>query len=232
MTDQPLIVTLDGPAGSGKTTVARLVAARLGVAYLDSGAMFRALALHLGSQSWTWSEELLRKKLSPLRFDLSGRAENACLMMNARPLDDAIRREEVGMWASHLAKIGVVRSHLKAAQQAIGVQNSLVAEGRDMGSAVFPQARHKFFLEARPEERAMRRFKQLQDMGVTADLQELTANLRLRDEQDRTRALAPLQPAADAMIIDTTGLTAQEAAELIVQRVLDEEREGARRKSP
>ncbi|HDQ40346.1 MAG TPA: (d)CMP kinase [Desulfonatronum sp.] len=220
MDEQPLVVTLDGPAGSGKTTVAKLVAAQLGIAYLDSGAMFRGLAYVLGENSWDWPEKRLQSVLSELSFELVGRSAEAELLLNGRPLGEDIRQENVGMWASHLAKIKLVREHLKAAQQMLGAQRSLVAEGRDMGTVIFPRAKHKFFLEARPEERAKRRFRQLQEMGVAADLLELTENLHLRDEQDRNRALAPLKPAEDAVIVDTTGMNANQVAETIIARVL------------
>lgn len=219
MTEQPLIVTLDGPAGSGKTTVAKLVAAKLGIAYLDSGAMFRGLACFLGEHSRDWPEKRLQGALSGLSFELVGRSAEAELLLNGIPLGEEIRRENVGMRASRLAKIGVVREHLKAAQQRIGLRTSLVAEGRDMGTAVFPGARHKFFLEARPEERALRRYKQLQEMGVQADLRELTVNLRQRDDQDRNRTLAPLKPAEDAVLIDTTGMGAEDVADSIVSAI-------------
>ncbi len=216
MDEQPLIVTLDGPAGSGKTTVAKMVAARLSIAYLDSGAMFRAFALRLGPQSWTWSEDALREKLTGIRFDLQGQSVDSMLLLDGNPLGEAIRREEVGMWASHLARIGVVREILKNVQQTLGAKTALVAEGRDMGSVVFPRARHKFFLEARPEERARRRWTQLREMGVEEDLEALIVNLRRRDEQDSNRAIAPLKPAEDAVIIDTTGLSPEDVVERIV----------------
>ena len=217
--EQPLVVTLDGPAGSGKTTVARMVADRLGIAYLDSGAMFRAFALRLGAQSWTWSEDVLRDSLAGLEFALRGQGGEAALFLNGEPLGEEIRREEVGMWASNLAKVGVVREVLKLAQQRLGAGTSLVAEGRDMGSVVFPRARYKFFLDAAPEERAKRRWLQLKEMGVEENLNVLIANLRQRDEQDRNRAIAPLKPADDAMIIDTVGLTPREVVERIVEIV-------------
>ena len=219
--EQPLVVTLDGPAGSGKTTVARMVADRLGIAYLDSGAMFRAFALRLGARSWTWSEEVLRDRLDGLEFTLRGRGGQSVLLLNGEPLGEEIRREEVGMWASNLAKVGVVREILKQAQQRLGAGTSLVAEGRDMGSVVFPQARYKFFLDATPEERARRRWLQLKEMGVEEDLDALIANLRQRDEQDRNRPIAPLKPADDAVIIDTAGLTPSEVVEKIVEIVSD-----------
>ncbi|SDB55258.1 cytidylate kinase [Desulfonatronum thiosulfatophilum] len=217
--DQPLIVTLDGPAGSGKTTVAKMVAARLGIAYLDTGAMFRAFALHLGPQSWTRSEADLRNGLAGLGFAVKGRGEESALLLNGEPLGAEIRQEEVGMWASNLARLDVVREILKQAQQRLGAETPLVAEGRDMGSVVFPQAKFKFFLEAAPEERARRRWLQLKEMGVEEDLDALAENLRRRDDQDRNRTIAPLKPAADAVIIDTAGLTPEAVAERIVQIV-------------
>ena len=212
---RPLIVTLDGPAGSGKTTVAKKVADRLDIAYLDSGAMFRAFALRLGAQSWTWSEDELRNGLTGLEFDLQGRGGKSVLLFDGMPLGAEIRQEEVGMWASNLARLDVVREILKQAQQRLGVGTSLVAEGRDMGSIVFPQARYKFFLEAAPEERARRRWLQLKEMGVDEDLDVLTDNLRKRDDQDRNRTIAPLRPAEDAVILDTTGQSPDEVVERI-----------------
>lgn len=217
---QPLIVTLDGPAGSGKTTVARMVADRLGIAYLDSGAMFRAIALRLGAQSWTWSEDVLRERLAGLEFTLRGRGGAAELFLDGELLGEEIRHEEVGMWASNLARVSVVREILKQAQQRLGSGTALVAEGRDMGSVVFPRARNKFFLDAAPEERARRRWLQLKEMGVEEDLDALTANLRRRDEQDRNRSIAPLRPADDAVIIDTAGLTPEQVAGVVAEKVL------------
>lgn len=124
------------------------------------------------------------------------------------------------MWASNLARVGVVREILKQAQQRLGAGTSLVAEGRDMGSVVFPLARYKFFLEAAPEERARRRWLQLKEMGVDEDLDALIANLRQRDDQDRNRAIAPLKPADNAVIIDTAGLTPGQVVERVVVMVL------------
>ncbi|WP_153306840.1 (d)CMP kinase [Desulfonatronum thioautotrophicum] len=217
--EQPMIVTLDGPAGSGKTTVARMVATQLGIAYLDSGAMFRAVALRLGAHSWNLGRETLRERLADLEFSLHGRGGETDLLLDGELLTEEIRREEVGMWASNLAKVGVVREILKQAQQRLGAGTSLVAEGRDMGSVVFPQARYKFFLEATPEERAKRRWLQLKEMGVEEDLDALIANLRLRDDQDRNRPIAPLKPADDAVLINTAGLAPADVVLRVVQEI-------------
>lgn len=200
------IVTLDGPAGVGKTTIARQLADRLGIAYLDTGAMFRSVALFFGEGAWERPVDQLVPELNRLDFDLEGVGGNAELLLNGYPLSPQIRNEEVGLWASHLARIPVVRDFLRRNQQLIGRSTPLVAEGRDMGSVVFPEARHKFFLDASIEVRAMRRFAQLKEMGMNEDLERIRAQMRIRDDQDRNRSVAPLRPAADAVLVDT-GLT-------------------------
>lgn len=215
---EPVIVTLDGPAGVGKITLAKMLAERLGMAYLDTGAMFRAAAFLLGDGSWTWPEERLAARLGAMSFSLRGAGHDSRLWVGQSPLlDKDIRTETVGMWASNLATLPVVRASLKKAQQDLARSTSLVAEGRDMGTVVFPKARHKFFLDADPDERARRRFLQLQALGKPADLGELARQIEARDRQDRTRTEAPLRPARDAVIIDTTRLTLEQ----VFERLLD-----------
>ncbi len=210
------IVTLDGPAGVGKTTLARQTAAALRISYLDTGAMFRAVAWHLGAGSWELPEDALRTHLEAMRFELQGSGADSCLLLNAKPLTDAIRTEEVGLWASNVARLPVVRDALKQAQQQMGGETPLVAEGRDMGTVVFPQAACKIFLDATPEERARRRCLQLQERGDTVDFEKLCEQIRLRDDQDRNRAVAPLRPAPDAVIIDTTAINIQQVLDRIL----------------
>ncbi|WFS62520.1 (d)CMP kinase [Pseudodesulfovibrio thermohalotolerans] len=202
----PLIVTIDGPAGVGKSTMAKRLARLLSIPYLDTGAMFRSVAWKLGKGAWNWSEEDLEKALDGLAYSLSGVGEDSVLSLNGKPIGNEIRTEEVGMWASNIATLPVVRNFLKKAQQALGERFSLVAEGRDMGTVVFPGAPHKFFLDASVEERAQRRFLQLERMGKPADLDELREQIAKRDAQDRNRPVAPLKPADDAIVIDTTEL--------------------------
>ncbi|MCK9241026.1 (d)CMP kinase [Desulfocurvus sp.] len=199
----PRIVTLDGPAGVGKTTLARRVAEALGLAYLDTGAMFRATALALGPGARELPGAGLRARLEGLAFGLEGRGAASALRLNGRPVGEEIRTEQVGMLASDVATLPEVREFLKAAQRAVGRATALVAEGRDMGTVVFPEAAHKFFLDAAPEIRARRRCEQLRALGAPADLDAVTAQIRARDHQDRTRAVAPLRPAEDALVIDT-----------------------------
>lgn len=199
------IITLDGPAGVGKSTLAKRLATILGIPYLDTGAMFRTIALRLGPGAETLPEDELRARCNAFRFKLQGGGEGSVLLCNDVPVGREIRTEEVGRLASRLATSTVVRDYLKEAQRSLG-ESGLVAEGRDMGTVVFPTARFKFFLDARPEVRGMRRFEELQAKGEPADLAQITEMIRQRDDMDRNRAVAPLKPAADAVIVDTSDL--------------------------
>ncbi|MGE4195463.1 MAG: (d)CMP kinase [Pseudodesulfovibrio sp.] len=214
-----LIVTIDGPAGVGKSTMAKRLARFLAIPYLDTGAMFRSVAWKLGQGAWEWPEADIEKALSGVEYALSGVGEESVLALNGVPIGDEIRTEQVGMWASNVATLPVVRTFLKKAQQRLGEKFSLVAEGRDMGTVIFPDAPHKFFLDASVEERAHRRFLQLEAMGKPADLKELEAQIAARDHQDRNRAVAPLKPAADAVVIDTTELDREQVLAALKEAV-------------
>ncbi len=203
---KPLIVTIDGPAGVGKSTMAKMLARHLSIPYLDTGAMFRSVAWKLGDGSWEWDEARLEAALSGVEYALSGVGGDSVLCLDGAPIGDEIRTEEVGMWASNVATLPVVRTFLKRAQQRLGARFSLVAEGRDMGTVVFPDAAHKFFLDASVEERAARRYRQLEGMGKPADMDALKEQIARRDHQDRNRVVAPLRPADDAVTIDTTDM--------------------------
>ena len=203
----------------GKTTLAKRVAEAMRVAYLDTGAMFRAVAWSLGEGAWEWEESALVSRLRELEFRLQGQGANSALLLNEKPLDAVIRTEKVGLWASNVATIGAVRSFLKSAQQAMGRDVSLVAEGRDMGTVVFPDATDKFFLDASIEERARRRYLQLQGMGEDADIDEIALQIKIRDAQDRNRPIAPLRAAENAVTVDTTGLGVDEVFKAIMDHV-------------
>jgi cytidylate kinase len=230
MSPSPVIITMDGPAGVGKSTLARRVAESLGVAYLDTGAMFRTVALHIAKSRGAASPPddpteapvegpELQTLLKQCVFSLQGSGDKTRLLCNGRAVGDEIRSEEAGMMAARIAKVGQVREFLKQAQQRLGNLFSLVAEGRDMGTVVFPHAVCKIFLDASPEIRAERRYRQLLDMGEQADLAELTQQIRDRDHEDRNRTLAPLKPAGDAAIIDTSHKDISEVFSLIIQRI-------------
>lgn len=214
-----IVVTLDGPAGVGKSSMAKELSEALAIPYLDTGAMFRAVAWKLGEGSWDWDEERLRAALQDVCFELHGSGGSSGLSLNGTLIGDEIRTERVGMWASNVARLPVIREFMKAAQRAIGERSSLVAEGRDMGSVVFPQATVKFFLDADVRERARRRYEQLREMNEPADMDDLAESIRARDEQDRNRAVAPLRPAEDAVLVDTTHINKEQVAALLLSAV-------------
>ena len=213
------IVTLDGPAGVGKSTIAKRVAEHLGIAYLDTGAMFRVIAKTLGQDGLALSEADLARALEPLAFSLSGAGAATTLACNGVIAGQEIRTEAIGMLASRYATLPAVRAFLKKAQQDLGSAYPLVAEGRDMGTAIFPGAPCKFFLDASPEVRALRRVRQLAENGVTEDLATVTRQIRERDDTDRNRAIAPLKPADDAVVIDTSEMNIDQVFETIVEQL-------------
>lgn len=200
------IITIDGPAGVGKSSIAKILARDLGLAYLDTGAMYRTLSLHLDDAALNGREADRETVMSGLDFQLTGKGDASTLTVNSRPVGEEIRTEEVAARASRLAVLPDVRRFLQSAQQRIGARTSLVCEGRDMGTKVFPQAGHKFFLDAAPEVRAERRFLQLKAQGRPADLELILSQIKARDEQDRNRPVDPLRPAPDATLVDTGAL--------------------------
>lgn len=214
--DRIITITLDGPAGVGKSTIAKMLAQELGMPFLDTGAMFRSVAIILGKGHLGAEDEEISDQLSRLNYGLAGSGPDSQLLLNGEPLGDDIRTEEIGSLASTYAAIPSVRAFLKIKQQEIGERYSLVAEGRDMGTVVFPNATAKFFLDADPEVRAMRRKKQLEEQGQKADLDQLTEQIKARDFQDRNRVVAPLQPATDAILIDTSNLSREAVLEKIL----------------
>lgn len=209
-TPNPFVVTIDGPAGVGKSTLAKRLAEDLEVAYLDTGAMFRTLAVRLGpggveraERAGEFDPELASLLASGL-FALEGAGAQTRLLYKGHLVGEEIRSEEAGMMAARIAVNAQVRDFMKKAQQALGASVSLVAEGRDMGTVVFPHALCKIFLDADPMVRAKRRYLQLLETGRACRLEELAEQIRQRDEQDRNRAVAPLRPAEDARLIDTS----------------------------
>lgn len=212
------IVTIDGPSGSGKGTVSRAVARRVGWHLLDSGALYRLVAL-AGADAGLAPEDEPRHAALARRMDVvftvapdgSERISLAGSDATAR-----IRSEEAGRGASRVAAWPKVRQGLLARQRAFAVPPGLVADGRDMGTVVFPEAELKIFLTATPEERALRRYKQLKDKGSDVSLPALSREIAERDLRDQTREVAPLKAAPDACLIDSTGLP----VETVVQRVL------------
>lgn len=203
------VITIDGPAGVGKSTLARRLASELKVAYLDTGAMYRTLGLHIGAKAADMDEESLRAQCRRYRFSLEeGQEGLPQLFCNGIPVGPEIRTEKAARMASLVARLPVLREELQAEQRRLGSIYSLVAEGRDMGTKVFPDASCKFFLDARSEVRALRRYLELEERGTLngSTLEEIRRSIEERDKQDRGRAIDPLTPAEDATLVDTSDL--------------------------
>lgn len=204
------LITIDGPAGVGKSTLARRLAAELSMAYLDTGAMYRTLGLRLGAEVADMPDVELRRRVAEYRFSLEAGEgnvpSNMRLACNGQLVGEEIRTEKAARMASIVAQLPALRAELQLAQRAMGEKWSLVAEGRDMGTKVFPFATCKFFLDARPEVRAERRFLELEAKGANPDRAVILADIVARDEQDRNRAVDPLRPAPDAIVVDTSDL--------------------------
>jgi cytidylate kinase len=200
------IVTVDGPAGVGKSTLAKKLAKHLGIAYLDTGAMYRSLGLRVGAGIADLSDGKMQEEFSKYAFSLKKEADQYVLYCNDEKIGDEIRTEKASRLASIMGKLPEARKALQKFQREIGKNISLVAEGRDMGTVVFPHASVKFFLDARPEVRAKRRYDELLQKGQTEKYEDILQNIIARDEQDRNRAVDPLKPHETAIIVDTSDL--------------------------
>ena len=204
---EPPVITIDGPSGSGKGTIARLLAQELGFHFLDSGALYRLLALAAQRRDVALDDEAALVRLAAgldIRFPAD--ADGDTVLLDGEDVSGDIRTEAVGAGASRVAALPVVREALLARQRAFRQAPGLVADGRDMGTVVFPDAGAKIFLTASPEERARRRCNQLKEKGFEADYEAVLADIRARDERDRNRSVAPLKPAPDAVVVDATEL--------------------------
>ncbi|MBI3935559.1 MAG: (d)CMP kinase [Betaproteobacteria bacterium] len=207
------VIAIDGPSASGKGTVARLVADKLGFHFLDSGALYRLVAL-AALQSKTNLDDTL--SIEHITMKINGKFCSGEVWLEGARVTEAIRNEEVSAAASRVAALPGVRQALLQRQRAFRRPPGLVADGRDMGSTVFPDAELKIFLTASPEERARRRYKQLMEKGMRASMITLLQEMRERDARDSARAVAPLQKCEDAIELDTTGLP----VEAVVSKLL------------
>jgi cytidylate kinase len=214
------VIAIDGPTGSGKSTVSRLVAKRLNYAYLDTGAMYRVAALAIKRAGVGLQDEAAIATIcNGLDIRFVPRGEATRVYLGHEDVSEAIRKPSMDMLASDASALEVVRKAMAGLQRKIASQGSLVAEGRDMGTVVFPDARHKFYLDASLEVRVDRRFKERQSKGEHISRDEVEEDLIKRDQQDMSRSLAPLKPAEDATIIDTTELTLSQVVEAILKEI-------------
>lgn len=219
------IVAIDGPAGAGKSTVAKALADALGFVLVDTGAMYRAVALASQRAGIAWTDEerlgALARQLvarSALGFDRDPE-RGVRVRLDGADVTDAIRAPDIGMGASTVSAYKGVRDALLAMQRQAGRSGGVVLEGRDIGTVVFPDADVKFFLTARPEVRARRRFDELVSKGAQVSFEETLDDVRRRDEQYTTRAVAPLRQAPDAMLIDSSDFAVDEAVSRMAERV-------------
>lgn len=226
MLDPKAIITIDGPSGAGKSTISRGLAARLHFTYLDTGAMYRAVGLALAQQGVDLADtDSLKKCLAAIELTLVPNGDDDVrVLLNGEDISQAIRTPEMGMVASRVSANPLVREKLTALQRQLGEKGSIVAEGRDMGTVVFPKAPCKFFLNASAEERARRRQAQLAEKGQTVDYQEILDQISKRDYDDSRRALAPLKPAPDAILVDSSSMDPEAVIEYMLASIAESAR--------
>jgi CMP/dCMP kinase len=226
MRDRP-VVAIDGPAGAGKSTVARRLAGRLGFTLLDTGALYRTVALASARQGVGWGDpegvtDVARGLVKGRRLKVSSDAAGAvCVLLDAEDVSEAIRGPEMSMGASRVSAISAVRAELLDMQRQAGEKGGVVLEGRDIGTVVFPDAEVKFFLTAKPEVRARRRCEELEAKGQAVDYETTLAEVCKRDQQDSSRAVSPLRVADDAIVIDSSDVSIDGIVDRMAARVAE-----------
>jgi cytidylate kinase len=207
-------IAIDGPSGAGKSTIAKRIAALLGIDYIDTGAMYRAVGLKLLRSGISLDDtEAVKRMLAQTEIDFTG----GNIVLDGEVINDKIRTPEVSKMASDCSALPEVREKLVALQKKMGQNKSVVMDGRDIGTNVLTNAEYKFFMTASPAERAKRRWLELKEKGVAADLAQVEADIIQRDHNDSTRKLNPLKKAEDAIELDTTGMTVEEVTQKILE---------------
>ncbi len=215
-------IAIDGPSGAGKSTVAKLIAKKMGIVYVDTGALYRTVGYYVRQKG---VDPKSHEEVSALlgEIDIQVKYENGeqCVYLNGENLGDKIRQNEISKYASDVSAIPAVRAFLLDTQKSIASQNSVVMDGRDIGTVILPKADVKIFLTATDEERAKRRYNELIAKGADVRLQDILNEMKERDANDKGRKIAPAIPAEDAIIFDNTGMTGEESCDKILEIVRD-----------
>ncbi len=214
-----MVIAIDGPAGSGKSTVAKILAERLNYLYVDTGAMYRALTYQALKEKVDLENENILTSLSrQTKIILKEKEGGLKVFVNGKEVTKAIREESVTNNAFYIARVPGVRTEMVKQQRKMAEKNNLVMEGRDIGTVVFPEAELKIYLDASSKERAKRRFLELKEKGVRTNIKRIEEELRIRDEKDKTRKVAPLKIAEGAFVIDTTKMKIEDGVNLILKK--------------
>lgn len=211
------IITIDGPAGAGKSTISKLLAFRLSFICLDTGALYRAVAYRLKNEGWNGETSSIGDLSRVLKVSLGRNEEGSVrVIVEGEDVSERIRTEEIGLLASRISAIPQIREGLLPVQREFGASGGIVAEGRDMGTVVFPDAEVKFFLDASLQERAKRRYSEMICKGERVNLPEVENDLHLRDSQDRDRSIAPLVIPADAVVVDSSNQSIPQVVDFMI----------------
>ena len=213
-------IAIDGPAGAGKSTIAKRISAKFGYIYVDTGALYRAVGLYMLEKGVaTTDAEAVTPLLNQVKVKLQYADGMQRVFLNDCDVSEQIRRNEVSMAASNVSAIPSVRAFLFDLQRSIAEENNVVMDGRDIGTVVLPHADAKIFLTASAEDRAQRRYLELQEKGQSVDYEKLLDEIKLRDHNDSTRAIAPLKQAEDAVLVDTSGMNPEEGFTAVVAAI-------------
>ena len=214
-------VAIDGPAGAGKSTIAKKLAKELDYIYVDTGAMYRAMALYMIEQKTDIQHmDTVRSACDAITIDIRYSDGEQQVILNGRNVNDFIRTEAVSEMSSKISAIPEVRAKLLSLQRSLAAASNVIMDGRDIGTHVLPNADVKIFLTASVETRALRRYKELEEKGVSCDLEEIKKDIKERDERDCTRKIAPLRQAEDAVLIDSSDMTIEEVVKAITDNIV------------
>lgn len=217
MLNKRLNIAIDGPAGAGKSTIAKMVSKKLNCIYVDTGAMYRAVALFFIKNGIASDDEKrIAKEIENIHVDIQFEVGEQRVLLNGKDVTEEIRAERGGKWASEISKYTVVREYLVKMQREVAAKQDVVMDGRDIGTVVLPQANVKIYLTASSKIRAMRRYNELTQKGVFCDIHDIEQGIMERDAQDMNREISPLRQAKDAILIDSSNMTIDEVVEKIV----------------